>query len=107
MRALITGGSGFVGANLVRRLLRDGHQVHLIVRPTHQPWRLREIVKDVELHKIDLDDREGVRAVIAAVKPDSVFHLAAFGAYPGQTGIDRTISTNFLATSLLLDSCIA
>ena len=107
MRALITGGSGFVGANLVRRLLRDGHQVHLIVRPSYQPWRLREIVKEVELHKIDLEDREGVRAAIAAVKPDSVFHLAAFGAYPDQTGIDRTISTNLLGTSSLLDACIA
>lgn len=107
MRALITGGSGFVGANLVRRLLREGHQVHLMLRPSHRPWRLREVAAEVNIREMDLEDREGVHTVVASVKPDAVFHLAAFGAYPAQTGFERMVSTNLLGTSALIDACIA
>jgi dolichol-phosphate mannosyltransferase len=103
---MVTGGSGFVGANLVRRLLTDGHQVHLILRPSHQPWRLREIAGDVRIHQIDMEDRELLRVALAAVKPDSVFHLAAYGAYSTQTDFKRMVSTNLLGTSGLLDACI-
>ena len=34
MRCLVTGGSGFVGSNLVRRLINDENEVHMIVRKT-------------------------------------------------------------------------
>ena len=33
MDALVTGGTGFVGANLVRELLADGHTVRVLARP--------------------------------------------------------------------------
>jgi dolichol-phosphate mannosyltransferase len=104
---MVTGGSGFVGANLVRRLLTDGHQVHLILRPSHQPWRLREIAGDVRIHQIDMEDRELLRVALAAVKPDSVFHLAAYGAYSTQMDFNRMVSTNLLGTSALLEACIS
>ena len=39
-RALITGAAGFVGANLARRLLADGHEVHLATGPQTDTWRL-------------------------------------------------------------------
>jgi len=34
-RVLVTGGTGFVGANLVRRLLHDGHDVSVLVHPAY------------------------------------------------------------------------
>ena len=30
MKALVTGGAGFIGTNLIKRLLRDGHEVHAV-----------------------------------------------------------------------------
>jgi nucleoside-diphosphate-sugar epimerase len=107
MRALITGGSGFVGANLARRLLRDGHQVHLLLRPSHQPWRVSEIAGDVTIHEINLEDRDAVNKLVAAVRPDAVFHLAAFGAYSTQTGFEQMVSTNLLGTASLIDASVA
>jgi UDP-glucose 4-epimerase len=97
-RAVITGASGFVGSVLARALVEMGHEVHLILRPDHQLWRLRSLAADVSRHEADLEDREGLKWTLRSVKPDWVFHLAAHGAYPQQTDLDRMIATNFLGT---------
>jgi UDP-glucose 4-epimerase len=104
-RVLITGGTGFVGANLARRILRDGHETHLLVRESHQSWRLGEIAADVRLHVSSLQDREAVRRTVNEVKPDWVFHLAAYGAYSSQTGFELMATTNLLGCVTLLDAC--
>src|SRR5262245_22662865 len=80
-RAVITGGTGFIGANLARRLLSDGHEVHLLVRPTHTTWRIEEIRSDARLHEVHLHDEQSVMKAIAQIRPDWVFHLAVYGAY--------------------------
>ena len=43
---LLTGGTGFVGANLALRLLHQGHGVALIVRPGCAMWRLQSFADD-------------------------------------------------------------
>lgn len=105
-RVLVTGGSGFVGANLARRLLRDGHECHLILRPGHQAWRLAEIADQCQRHLADIEDKEALAHCIREVRPDWVFHLAAYGAYSNQTGIERMIATNLLGTIGLLNACV-
>ena len=101
-RVLVTGASGFVGANLARRLLTDGHDVHLVLRPTHQPWRVAELRDSVTVHSVDIDDREGLERAFAAARPEWIFHLAAHGAYPQQRDFDRMIVTNVHGTGHLL-----
>jgi dolichol-phosphate mannosyltransferase len=102
-RALLTGGTGFVGANLARRLLRDGHEVHLLVRPGHRPWRLAGLTGRVHLHAADLADAD---AVVRAVRPQWVFHLAAHGAYPEQTDFRQMVRTNVAGTVALVEACL-
>ena len=104
-RVLITGGSGFVGANLARRLLRDGHELHLMLRPQFQRWRLAGITGHFSPHLADIEDREAVARCVHEVRPDWCFHLSAYGAYSTQTGIERMISTNLTGTIALLDAC--
>jgi dolichol-phosphate mannosyltransferase len=106
-RILITGAGGFVGANLARRILRDGHEVHLLLRPGHQTWRLAEIRADVRAHEADLADSAAVSAAVRRSRPDWVFHLAAYGAYPAQQGLERMVATNLLGCASLLDACAA
>jgi nucleoside-diphosphate-sugar epimerase len=103
---LITGASGFVGANLARRVLSEGHQTHLLLRPSHQTWRLEGLAKEAQLHYAGLEDRQAVQEVIDATRPDWVFHLAAFGAYSSQTGFDRMVTTNLVGCANLLDACV-
>ena len=106
-RALVTGGSGFVGANLARRLLADGHEVHLLLRPGHAPWRVAAIREDVHVHIAHMGDRAGLARVMSLVRPDWIFHLAVYGAYPAQADWPTMVQTNILGTMNLVEAAIA
>ncbi len=72
MIAVVTGGSGFVGHNLVRRLRQSGYDVHCLVRPGGgDPPRgaARSVVR--------YDDPQTLMSCRALEKADVVFHLAA------------------------------
>jgi nucleoside-diphosphate-sugar epimerase len=105
-RAVVTGGSGFVGANLARRLLRDGHEVHLLLRHQGVPWRLDGIRAEAQRHQVDLEDRCGLTAAIATIQPEWVFHLAAYGAYSSQSDVHRMVQTNIAGTVNLVEACL-
>jgi dolichol-phosphate mannosyltransferase len=104
-RVLLTGGTGFVGANLARRLLTVGHDVYLLVRPSFSPWRIEEIRGSVRLVEANLFDAADTARAVAEVQPDWIFHLAAHGAYSWQNDIERIFQTNLLATVNLLEAC--
>ena len=104
-RAFVTGAGGFVGANLVSRLLRDGHEVHVLLREPNS-WRLDEIAKDLRIHLGDLRNAEQLTPMIATVRPEWIFHLAAYGAYSWQTEFSAMIETNIIGTMNLLNACL-
>ena len=104
-RVIITGGTGFVGANLVRRLLHDGHEVHLLVRPGYTWWRIESIQSDLHLHEVILGDEAGLTKVVGRIQPDWVFHLAVYGAYSSQTDLHQMIQTNINGLINLLKAC--
>ncbi len=83
-RVILTGGTGFVGANLARRLLREGHEAHLLVRPNYQPWRIEQIRPDVRLHEVRLHDSEAVSRIVSQIRPDWAFHLPCTAPTPGR-----------------------
>ncbi len=103
-RAIVTGGAGFVGGNLARRLLRDGHDVHLLDRPGSRGWRLDEIVDDVVVHEVNLEDAGGVMQALEAIRPDWIFHLAARGAYSWQVDAREILRVNVIGTANLLEA---
>lgn len=104
---MVTGAAGFVGANLVRRLVHDGHEVHLLVHPDSEHWRLDGVAGHAALHDVDLEDRDAVARVMGRVGADWVFHAAAHGAYPYQTDLRKMIDTNLLGTINLVEAALA
>jgi dolichol-phosphate mannosyltransferase len=105
-KVLVTGGSGFVGANLARRLLSEGHEVHLLMRPHFSDWRLRDIRPHVAIHVANLARSDEVDGVLQRIKPAWVFHLAAYGAYSFQDDAEEVIRTNCLGTMTLIQACL-
>ncbi len=103
-RALVTGGTGFVGANLARRLVALGHDVHLLVRPRHESWRLAGLPARVRIHEAELADADGVGAVAREVAAEWVFHLAAHGAYSFQKDVHEMVRTNVVGTVNLVEA---
>lgn len=101
---MVTGGTGFVGSNLARRLVRDGHDVHLLVRPGYTSWRIEPIRLAVQLHEVDLLDPASVENVAQAVRGDWIFHLAVHGAYPSQTNVQDILRTNIMGTVNLVEA---
>jgi dolichol-phosphate mannosyltransferase len=59
------------------------------------------------MHPVELRDSAGTREALLRIRPDWVFHLAAFGAYPAQTGMGAMVETNLMAAVTLLDACAA
>lgn len=105
-KVLVTGSTGFVGANLARRLVQDGHNVHLLVRSEHNPWRIVDLLPHVRIHEVELLDFESLKAIVFQVAPDWIFHLAAYGAYSHQTDLFKIVNTNYLGTVNLLEACL-
>jgi len=83
---LVTGGGGFIGAALTRRLLAVGADVHVVSRrPVHSRPSAGRI------WNLDMGDTTGVHDVLAAAQPDIVFHLAS--RVTGSRGLDEVAPT--------------
>jgi UDP-glucose 4-epimerase len=81
VRALVTGGAGFIGSTLVDRLLAEGHEVDVIDSlTTGQLANLAEARADrdhvLKVHQVDIRE-PAVVELIARRQPEVVFHLAA------------------------------
>jgi nucleoside-diphosphate-sugar epimerase len=104
---LVTGAGGFIGACAVRRLLAQGSEVHALVRPGAEPWRLRGLPQALAIHSVDLLDRDAVREIVRRTAARAVLHLATHGAYEPQDDGSRILQTNVLGTYHILDAALA
>jgi UDP-glucose 4-epimerase len=74
MRALVTGGAGFVGSHVVDALLARGDEVHVV--DNLSTGSRENLAAGAELHELDIRD-PAVEALGAEIQPDVVLHLAA------------------------------
>ena len=95
-RVLVTGASGFLGTPLCRRLAEAGAEVHAVSRAERAP-----VPDGPRWWRLDMADAEGVRDVLATVKPDVVFHLS--GAVNSAPTLGLVLPTfHSLATSTVV-----
>ena len=105
-RILITGATGFVGACLLHRLINDGFSnLSIIVRRNSNIWRIKSVLDKVKVYYSDLLDLERLKKVVLKIKPEIVYHLATYGAYPGfQENIKKIYETNLFGAINLLNA---
>ena len=110
LRFLVTGGAGFIGSAVTRRLIAEtGHSVCVVDKLTYAGnlASLAPVAADprFRFEKADIADAERMRAIFAEVDPDIVLHLAA------ESHVDRSISssgdfveTNITGTFVMLEA---
>src|ERR687888_1582883 len=79
LRALVTGGGGFIGHHLVRRLLTDGYQVRVL---DNFATGRRERLEGLDVEVVEGDLRSYERAHTAVRGTEIVFHLGALPSVP-------------------------
>ena len=75
MRALVTGGAGFIGSNLVDALLERGDEVSVV--DDLSTGRRENLNGAAVFHEASVTDGARMAALLADERPDAVFHLAA------------------------------
>jgi nucleoside-diphosphate-sugar epimerase len=98
--ALVTGGTGFLGASLTRRLLSDGTRVRVLARSLAKARPVADLGADIVIG--DIRDRAAVRAAVDGMQV--VYHLAGPLLVPGIPASEYR-QTHVLGTELLLDCC--
>ena len=99
MKIFVTGATGFLGKALVKALLKEGHQVKVLVRNQE---RLKELKSKVEVVHADLGDKADMAEAVKGV--DIIFHLAAI-IHEVSIPDEKYYQINVEATKMLYEAC--
>ena len=105
---LITGGAGFIGRHVTRRLLAEGHTVKILdplIEQVHRGERPRDLPPEAELVIGDVRDPSALARALEGC--GSVIHLAAeVGVGQSMYAVERYVSANDLGTAVLLQALL-
>lgn len=106
-RYVVTGGAGFIGSALVRRLLQEGDGEVAVIDNflTGKRENLAEIAADIALYEADIRDYQAIAPILDGA--DAVFHLAAIPSVPRSIEDPETShEVNIDGTFHVLRACV-
>lgn len=104
-RVLVTGASGFLGAQVVRAFSDGGWHTFAGIRQTSDNWRLHDLlpISHLSYAILDLTDLSSMRIALHEIKPSVVVHCAAYGVDYRQQDTELAIRSNVLGTASLVE----
>ena len=106
MRVLLTGGSGYLGSILTRKLLKKGFKVRILDNFLFGKQTLSEVLKNKDLELVDGDVRDLAVVSKSLKDADVVIHLASIvGTQSSELDPKTSIEINYLATRNIADLC--
>lgn len=107
IKVLVTGATGFIGSHLVKRLVSEGWQTHIIIRKASNLYLIKNVIDKIIIHEHD-GSTENMMEILKEVKPELVFHLASlFLARHRPDDIEALIKSNILFPTQLLEAMAA
>ena len=102
MKCLVTGGAGFIGTNLIKRLSKDGHRV--VSLDNYITGKKENEIEHKEVQYFDVD-LSGVKYYSSFMdKPDVIFHLAAMSRIqPSFDNPEQTFKSNVYSTVNMME----
>ena len=104
MTALITGGTGFVGAEVARLLLRKGRENLAVFDINPSTARLDDAADDVEVMRGDLGNFSHVLDAVKKTKPGVIYHLGGMLSIPSDADPAAALRANALGTFHVLEA---
>lgn len=102
---LVTGGAGFIGSSIVRRLVSDGHSVAVLTKRSTKLDRLEGMLPQIEVIEDDLSDAGRLKKEVEKLQPGGIFHCAASNIKVGVAApMDELVRANMLGTIHLVDA---
>lgn len=105
MRVLLTGATGFIGANVARLVVGEGHEVLALGRAESNRARIADIASSMSFINADLRDVERVAALVRQARADVCVHLGWY-AEPGKYWTSP-INFELVAASMSLATALA
>jgi threonine 3-dehydrogenase len=104
MTTLVTGGAGFVGAEVVRRLLAHGEHRPIVFDLNPSTRRLDDVAEQVEVVRGDLGTFSHVLDVVQRAKPTVIYHLGGMLSTPSEADPAAALRANALGTFHILEA---
>ena len=105
-KILVTGGSGYLGAQICRVLYNSGYEPIIIDHDSKRNWT----IKDFTFFNFDFVSADALK-IISKFKPDTVLHLAAFHLveesvlYPSKYYLNNVVGTLNLLKAMVKNEC--
>jgi nucleoside-diphosphate-sugar epimerase len=104
MAILVTGGTGFIGAEVVRILLKEGEKKVVVFHVSPSTKRLDDVADQVEVVRGDLGNFSHVSNAVQMTKPSVIFHLGGMLSVPSDADPAAAMQANVLGTFHVLEA---
>lgn len=104
--ALVTGATGYIGSNLVRRMVSDHWQVHIVVRRGSNLQALTSVLDQIVVHEHNGTTKNMID-IVSSSNPEIIFHLASlFVAQHKPEDIEGLIVSNVMLSTQIAEAAV-